>query len=84
MNPEFRGLGIGKALLAQVAAIAVEKGCPRLQWEVLDWNTPAVDFYASLGAVFLDEWRNVRMTGEAIARLAAQAPGLTEKAEAQF
>ena len=42
VNPEFRGLGIGKALLARVAAIAVEKGCPRLQWEVLDWNTPAI------------------------------------------
>jgi GNAT superfamily N-acetyltransferase len=71
VNSEFRGLGIGKALLARVAAIAVEKGCPRLQWAVLDWNTPAVDFYASLGASFLDEWRNVRMTGDALARLAA-------------
>jgi GNAT superfamily N-acetyltransferase len=71
VNPEFRGLGIGKALLARVAAIAQEKGCPRLQWEVLDWNTPAVDFYAALGANFLDEWRNVRMTGEALARLAS-------------
>ena len=71
VNPEFRGLGIGKALLARVAAIAVEKGCPRLQWEVLDWNTPAIEFYQALGAEFLDEWRNVRMTTEAIARLAA-------------
>jgi GNAT superfamily N-acetyltransferase len=71
VQPEFRGLGVGKALLARVAAIAVEKNCPRLQWEVLDWNTPAVDFYASLGASFLDEWRNVRMTGEALRKLAA-------------
>lgn len=71
VNPEFRGLGIGKALLARVAAIAVEKSCPRLQWEVLDWNTSAVDFYAALGADFLDEWRNVRMTGEALAKLAS-------------
>jgi len=71
VHTEFRGLGIGKALLARVAAIAVEKNCPRLQWEVLDWNTPAVDFYAGLGASFLDEWRNVRMTGEALAKLAA-------------
>jgi GNAT superfamily N-acetyltransferase len=71
VHPEFRGLGIGKALLARVAAIAVEKGCPRMQWEVLDWNTSAVDFYAKLGASFLDEWRNVRMTGEALAKLAA-------------
>ncbi len=71
VHTEFRGLGIGKALLARVAAIAVEKNCPRLQWEVLDWNTPAVDFYAGLGASFLDEWRNVRMTGEALQKLAA-------------
>jgi len=71
VHPEFRGYGIGKALLARIAAIAVEKKCPRLQWEVLDWNTPAVDFYASLGASFLDEWRNVRMTGEALQKLAA-------------
>ena len=71
VNPEFRGLGIGKALLARVAAIAVEKNCPRLQWEVLDWNTPAVDFYAGLGASFLDEWRNVRISGQALAKLAA-------------
>ncbi len=73
VNPEHRGLGIGKALLARVAAIAVEKNCPRLQWEVLDWNTPAIDFYKSLGADFLDEWRNVRMTGEALQKLAAHA-----------
>jgi GNAT superfamily N-acetyltransferase len=71
VHPEFRGLGIGKALLARVAAIAVEKNCPRLQWEVLDWNTPAIDFYAAMGAEFLDAWRNVRMTGEALAQLAA-------------
>jgi GNAT superfamily N-acetyltransferase len=67
---EFRGLGIGKALLKQVAAIAVQNNCPRLQWEVLDWNTPAVDFYRAMGAEFLDEWRNVRITGDALARLA--------------
>ena len=68
--PEFRGSGIGKALLQRVAAIAVEKNCPRLQWEVLDWNTPAIDFYRAMGADFLDEWRNVRVTGEALRRLA--------------
>jgi GNAT superfamily N-acetyltransferase len=70
VQPEFRGLGIGKALLQQVAAIALEKNCPRLQWEVLDWNTPAIDFYRAMGAEFLDEWRNVRVSGEALARLA--------------
>jgi GNAT superfamily N-acetyltransferase len=70
VHPEYRGLGIGKALLQRVAAIAVEKRCPRLQWEVLDWNTPAVDFYAAMGAEFMDTWRNVRLTGEALLKLA--------------
>jgi GNAT superfamily N-acetyltransferase len=74
VHPEFRGLGIGKALLQRVAAIAVEKGCKRLQWAVLDWNTPAIDFYCAMGAEFLDEWRNVRVSGDALKRLAgAQA-----------
>jgi GNAT superfamily N-acetyltransferase len=68
--PELRGRGIGKALLERVAAVALEKGCERLQWEVLDWNTPAIDFYRAMGAEFLDEWRNVRLNGEAIQRLA--------------
>jgi GNAT superfamily N-acetyltransferase len=68
--PEFRRKGIGRALLKRVAAIAVENGCQRLQWEVLDWNTPAIDFYRELGAEFLDEWRNVRLGAEAIERLA--------------
>jgi len=70
VHPEFRGLGIDKALLERVAAIAVEKNCPRLQWEVLDWNSPAIDFYRAMGAEFLDEWRNVRVSGEALKRLA--------------
>ena len=73
VHPEFRGLGIGKSLLEMVAAIAVEKGCPRLQWEVLDWNTPAIEFYRAMGAEFLDEWRNVRVSGEALTRLAGVA-----------
>jgi GNAT superfamily N-acetyltransferase len=68
--PEYRGLGIGKALLKRVAAIAVEKGCRRMQWEVLDWNTPAIDFYRAMGAEFLDEWRNVRLEAGALLRLA--------------
>jgi len=78
--PEFRGHGIGKALLQRVAAIAQEEGCMRLQWEVLDWNTPAIDFYSAMGAEFLDSWRNVRLTGDAIKRLAgssAENPELT-------
>jgi len=68
--PELRGLGIGKALLKKVAAVAVEKGCQRLQWEVLDWNTPAIEFYRAMGAEFLDEWRNVRLSGEALTQVA--------------
>lgn len=80
VEPEFRGLGIGKALLERVARIAVEKGCPRLQWEVLDWNTPAIDFYRVMGAEFLDAWRNVRVSGMALQRLA----GIEEKETLEF
>jgi ribosomal protein S18 acetylase RimI-like enzyme len=75
VHPEFRGLGVGKALLERVAAIAVERNCPRLQWEVLDWNTPAIDFYRAMGAEFLDAWRNVRVSGEVLRRLAAMEAG---------
>lgn len=70
VRPDFRGLGIGKALLQRVATIALEKDCGRLQWQVLDWNTPAIDFYQAMGAEFMDTWRNVRVTGEALKRLA--------------
>lgn len=73
VQPEFRGRGIGKALLRRVAAIALDRGCRRLQWEVLDWNTPAIEFYRAMGAEFLDEWRNVRLDGEALVRLATEA-----------
>jgi GNAT superfamily N-acetyltransferase len=69
VDPELRGLGIGKALLERVAAIAVEKGCQRFEWAVLDWNTPAIEFYQAMGAEFMDEWRLVRVTGEALKRL---------------
>jgi GNAT superfamily N-acetyltransferase len=68
--PEFRGLGIGKALLQRVATIAIEKGYPRVNWEVLDWNSPAIEFYQAMGAEFMDSWRNVRVTGEALLKLA--------------
>ena len=69
VEPELRGLGIGKALLERVAAIAVEKGCQRFEWAVLDWNTPAIEFYRARGAEFMDEWRIVRVTGEALKRV---------------
>jgi GNAT superfamily N-acetyltransferase len=67
--PSARGLGIGKALLVRVAAAAMERGSARLQWDVLDWNQPAIDFYQSLGAQFMDEWRIMRVTGEALDKL---------------
>jgi GNAT superfamily N-acetyltransferase len=72
--PRFRGQGIGKALLARVAARAVERGCVRLQWDVLEWNQTAIDFYRGLGAQFLDEWRIMRVNDEAIQTLAALEP----------
>jgi GNAT superfamily N-acetyltransferase len=68
--PEFRGLGIGKALFKRLASIAAEKGCERLQWEVLDWNSPAIDFYCAIGGEFQNHWRRMGMTSEGIARCA--------------
>jgi len=70
VEPEHRGKGIGKALLVQLARIAVERGYGRLQWSVLDWNAPSIQFYRSLGAVALDEWTGYRLSGEALDRLA--------------
>jgi GNAT superfamily N-acetyltransferase len=75
VEPGLRGKGIGKALLASVAKAARERNCGRLEWAVLDWNKPAIDFYLSLGARPKDEWTIFRMTGDAIASLADQAPG---------
>lgn len=73
VRPEFRGKGIGKDLLCKVAAVALELGCGRMQWDVLDWNQPAIDFYASLGGKFMDEWRMVRLTDDSLARVAQMA-----------
>jgi len=70
VSPEFRGLGAGKALLKHLARIAVEKGCGRFEWSVLDWNEPAIRFYQSLGAKPQDEWVPYRMTGKALLDLA--------------
>ena len=74
VHPRFRGQGIGKALLARVAARAAEQGCVRLQWDVLDWNQTAIDFYQGLGAKFLSEWRIMRVNDEAIHALADLEP----------
>lgn len=71
VRPEFRGRGIGKALVVRVAAVAVENQCARFQWEVLDWNQAAIDFYQSLGAIFMSEWRIMRVSGEALEALAS-------------
>lgn len=68
--PEYRGRGHGKALLVELARIAVERGCGRFEWSVLDWNEPSIAFYKSLGAIPMDEWTNYRVTGEALERLA--------------
>jgi GNAT superfamily N-acetyltransferase len=69
--PEWRGHGIGRALLAQLARIAVERGCGRFEWSVLDWNEPAIGFYKSLGARMMDGWSIFRVTGDALTQLAA-------------
>lgn len=73
VRPRFRKLGIGKALLVRLAKIALQENCGRFEWQVLDWNTPSIDFYKSLGAVVLKEWLTMRVADDALARLAAQA-----------
>jgi GNAT superfamily N-acetyltransferase len=71
VRPEHRGQGFGRALLAALAAIAVERGYGRVEWAVLDWNEPAIAFYRSIGAVTMDEWTTHRLTGDALRALAA-------------
>jgi len=66
-----RRAGVGRALLARVARLAVDRGCARLEWHALDWNTPALDFYARLGAVRLSEWELHRLDGDALRQVAA-------------
>lgn len=70
VRPNFRGKGIGKALLANLAKRAVAENCARVEWWVLDWNEPAIAFYKSLGAVAMDEWTVFRLTGDALSELA--------------
>jgi GNAT superfamily N-acetyltransferase len=77
VRPEFRSQGIGKALLLHLAQIAVRENCGRFQWQVLDWNTPAIEFYESLGAKTLKEWLTMRVDGEALERLGAQAKSVS-------
>ena len=70
VRPVYRGKGIGKALIAAVAAIAVAESCPRLEWSVLDWNQPSIDFYQRIGAVMKSEWKGMRVSGDALTTLA--------------
>lgn len=73
VRPQFRGAGYGKALLLHLAKLAVERGCGRLEWAVLDWNLPAIGFYESLGARRMNDWRTFRLTGDSLQSLAARA-----------
>jgi GNAT superfamily N-acetyltransferase len=68
--PSRRGQGIGRALLGHLARVAVGRGCGRMEWSVLDWNTPAIGFYRRLGAVPMDAWTVYRLAGSALTRLA--------------
>ena len=77
VREQCRGKEIGKALLARVAAISRAENCFGVRWQVLDWNTPAIDFYRKLGAEFLDDWKTVNLQGDALERLAGNAAGGT-------
>ncbi len=68
--PEHRGRGVGKALLKELARLAVERGCGRFEWWVLDWNEPSIEFYRRQGAVAMDEWTVFRVAGQALTKLA--------------
>ena len=72
VKPEYRGKGFGRALLVYLARLAVERGCGRFEWAVLDWNEPAIGFYKKLGAVAMDEWTVYRLSGAALLDLARE------------
>ncbi len=73
VRPEFRGQGLGRTLLQRLARLALERGCGRFEWAVLDWNENAIGFYKKLGAQVLEDWRICRVTGPALERLGADA-----------
>lgn len=75
VQPQHRARGFGRALLARLAAIAVERGCGRLEWSVLDWNAPSIAFYRALGALPMDEWTTFRLAGEALDALSREGAG---------
>ena len=72
VKPDHRGRGHGKALIKELARIAVERGCGRMEWCCLDWNKPSIDFYLSLGATPMDEWTTYRLTGDGLTRLGGE------------
>ncbi|OCC25430.1 diamine acetyltransferase [Croceicoccus estronivorus] len=74
VRPSARGAGLGKALLHQIAKTALKRGCARFEWSVLEWNEPALGFYRSLGTVMQDDWRFMRLEGEALSQLGASVP----------
>ncbi|HVA54786.1 MAG TPA: GNAT family N-acetyltransferase [Gammaproteobacteria bacterium] len=73
IKPEFRGRGFGRKMLAHLANLAVQRGCARFEWAVLDWNAPAIRFYESLGANIMHAWKINRLTGDALRRLAVES-----------
>ena len=82
VRPRFRGNGIGKALLVHLACVAIKNNCGRLVWQVLDWNAPAIEFYKSLGAETMKEWLTMRVTGEALVRLATEQSAVSTQQSA--
>ena len=73
--PEHRGKGVGRAIFGELARRAIAEGCKRMEWSVLNWNAPAVNFYRVLGAIPMDEWTTQRLAGYALAAVAANTPG---------
>jgi GNAT superfamily N-acetyltransferase len=73
VTPDARGRGVGRALLRHLAGVAVDRGCARFEWSVLDWNADAIAFYRALGAVGMDEWTVQRVSGDALRRLAGRS-----------
>jgi GNAT superfamily N-acetyltransferase len=82
VRPRFRGKGIGRALLVHLARAALKNNCGRLVWQVLDWNTPSIKFYESLGAETMKEWLTMRVTGDALVRLATQQSAVSTQQSA--
>ena len=77
VSPHHRSKGLGRALLAGVADAARRRGCPRMDWSVLDWNLPAIDFYEALGAELMPDWRTCRLEGDALARVASMTGSIS-------